>query len=94
MKEFFAWETLGTFSGCALAVGILTQLLKGSVGRLPARLLSYLLSVVLLGFAAAASGGFSQPWQTWALLPLNAVVVSLSSNGAYDAIEGSVKKTD
>ena len=31
-------------------------------------------------------GGWMQPWTVWALVPLNALLVSLASNGAVDAM--------
>ena len=86
MNEFLTWETLGTFAGCALATGVFTQFLKEPLGRLPTQWLSYLIAVLLLFAATAATGGFSQPWMVWGMIPLNAVPVSLASNGAFDAV--------
>lgn len=87
MNEFLTWETLGTFAGCALATGVLTQFLKELFKKLPTQWLSYIIAVVLLFAATAATGGFAQPWTVWAMIPLNAVIVSLSSNGAFEAIK-------
>ena len=91
MNDFFAWETLVTFSGCALATGVLTQFLKNIFKKLPTQWLSYLIAVPLLFGATAATGGFAQPWTVWALIPLNAAIVSLASNGAYEAVGRAVK---
>ena len=87
MNEFLTWETLGTFAGCALATGVLTQFLKELFKKLPTQWLSYIIAVVLLFAATAATGGFAQPWTVWAMIPLNAVIVSLSSNGAFEAVK-------
>lgn len=85
MNEFLTWETLGTFAGCALATGIFTQFLKEPLKKLPTQWLSYIIAAVLLFLATAATGGFSQAWTVWAMIPLNAAIVSLSANGAYEA---------
>lgn len=87
MNEFLTWETLATFSGCALGTGLLTQFLKNAFKKLPTQWLSYIIAALLLFLATAAVGGFSQPWTVWAMIPLNAVVVSLSSNGAFEAVK-------
>jgi fatty acid desaturase len=85
MNEFFTWETLATFAGCSLATGVLTQFFKEVFGKLPTQWLSYIIAAVLLFLATAATGGFSQAWTVWAMIPLNAAIVSLSANGAYEA---------
>lgn len=87
MNEFLTWETLGTFAGCAAATGFLTQFLKEPLKKLPTQWLSYIIAVVLLFGATAATRGFAQPWTVWAMIPLNAVIVSLSSNGAFEAVK-------
>lgn len=87
MNEFLTWETLGTFAGCAAVTGLLTQLLKEPLKKLPTQWLSYIIAVVLLFASTAATGGFAQPWTVWAMVLLNAVVVSLSSNGAFEAVK-------
>lgn len=87
MNEFLTWETLGTFAGCALATGVFTQLLKEPLKQLPTQWLSYIIAVMLLFASTAAIGGFAQPWTVWAMIPLNAVIVSLSSNGAFEAVK-------
>ena len=48
--------------------------------------LSFLIALVLLAVTTAATGGWMQPWTVWALVPLNALLVSLASNGAVDAM--------
>ena len=87
MNDFFTWETLVTFSGCALATGVLTQFLKDTFKKLPTQWLTYIIAVVLLFLATAATKGFDQPWTVWVMIPLNAVVASLASNGAFEAIK-------
>jgi fatty acid desaturase len=53
---------------------------------MPTQILSYLIALVVLLISTAANAGFAQPWTVWALVPLNAVLVSTASNGAYQAI--------
>ena len=85
-NSFLSWEILATFAGVAACTGLLTQMLKSVTAKLPTQWLSYIIAVVLLVVTTAATGGWMQPWTVWALVPLNAALVSLASNGAYQAI--------
>ena len=91
MDNFFDWTMLGSFAGAAAATGLVTQAVKGIFQKIPTQLVSYVIAVVILGLATAATGGASD-WTGWALVPLNAVVVSLSANGGFEAIK-RVQKT-
>ena len=86
MDSFFDWTMLGSFAGAAAATGIVTQAVKGIFQKFPTQLVSYVIAVVILGLATAATGAVSD-WTGWALVPLNAVVVSLASNGGFDIIK-------
>ena len=86
VDNFFDWGMLGTFAGAAAATGIVTQAVKGIFQKIPTQIVSYVIAVVILGLATAATGGASD-WTGWALVPLNAVVVSLSANGGFEAIK-------
>ena len=55
MNEFVSWETLGTFAGCAMLVGILTQFTKGLFSKLPTQWLSYIYAVVVMALAIWAA---------------------------------------
>lgn len=85
-NSFLNWDILATFAGAAACTGLLTQMLKGVTAKLPTQWLSYLIAAVLLVITTAATGGWMQPWTVWALVPLNAALVSLASNGAFEAI--------
>ena len=86
LNQFWSWESLATFAGATACTGLCTQLLKRSFGKLPTQWLSYILAALLLTVTTAATGGWIQPWTVWALVPLNAVLVSLASNGAFQAV--------
>lgn len=92
MNEFVSWETLGTFAGCAMLVGILTQFTKGLFSKLPTQWLSYIYAVVVMALAAIFTTGFS--WPTLALIPFNAVIVAMSSNGAFTAMKRITEKKE
>lgn len=87
MDQFFNWEMLATLAGAAAATGILTQFLKGLFSKLPTQWLSYIIALVILLAATAATGGIGADWTVWAIVPLNAVIVSLSANGAFSAVK-------
>ena len=92
MNECVSWETLGTFAGCAALVGILTQFTKGLFSKLPTQWLSYIYAVVVMALAAIFTTGFS--WPTLALIPFNAVIVAMSSNGAFTAMKRITEKKE
>lgn len=87
MDQFFTWELLATFVGAATGTGIITQFVKDApfFQKIPARFLSYIVALIILAAATAATGGATD-WTGWVIIPLNAVLVSLSANGAYDAL--------
>lgn len=86
MNEFFTWQTLATLSGCAVATGLVTQFVKDYLSKIPTQIVSYVIALVILAVATAATGNGTD-WAAWAIIPLNAVIVSLSANGAYTAVE-------
>ena len=70
--------------------------LKGLFSKLPTQWLSYIIALVILLAATAATGGIGADWTVWAIVPLNAVIVSLSANGGWSAVkrvaEGKAKE--
>ena len=91
MDNFFDWTMLGSFAGAAAATGIVTQAVKGIFQKIPTQIVSYVIAAAILALATAATGTASN-WTGWALVPLNAVVVSLSANGGFDAVKRAQKK--
>lgn len=92
MNEFFTWGVLGTYAGSVLATGILTQLFKevSFLKKIPTRVFSYVVAFAVLLLSHLFAGDFSVA--TAALCLVNAAVVSLASNGAYDTIHNLNKK--
>lgn len=86
MNDFFTWQFLATFAGATAATSLLTQWLKTPLKKLPTQWLSYIIAAGVLILATMATK-WGAPWQEWVLIPFNAVIVSLSSNGAYSVIE-------
>ncbi len=84
MNEFFSWQYLATFAGCTLATSIVTQFVKGFFQKLPTQLLSYIIALLILYAATYFTGALTGA--AAAIIPLNAVLVALSSNGVYSAV--------
>ena len=93
MNEFVTWTSLGTYAGAVMMVTLITQFLKQTpLGKLNAQLLSYVIAVLTLIGAEAFTGG-TVTVQGVLLCLINAVMVALAANGAYDAATtGMVKK--
>ena len=83
------WQSLTTYGGSVLATGIVTQFMKDipCCKRVPTRLFSYLVALTLLLLATAFTSGLTLA--DTAIVPINAMVVSLASNGAYDALNNA-----
>ncbi|MGI6151160.1 MAG: hypothetical protein ACOYIR_04320 [Christensenellales bacterium] len=84
MGEFFTWGALGTYAGALLATTLITQLFKGVafIKKIPTRIFSYLVAFVVLVLSQLFTEQFDL--SAIALCLINAAVVSLASNGAYD----------
>ncbi len=91
MNEFFTWTILSTYAGAVLATTLITQLLKEVplIDRMPTRIFSYIVAALILLSASLVSGEMS--WAGAGLALINAVVVALASNGAFDAIHATGK---
>ena len=91
MNAFFTWTTLATYAGATLATSLITQLIKGLgfIDKIPTRITSYAIALVVLIAATFFTGGLTL--EAGALCVINAVVVSLAANGAYDAVARNKK---
>lgn len=94
MEAFYTWTTIGTYAGSVALTAIIVQAFKG-VGflqKIPTQLFSYIVAVLLLVAAQVFTREFALA--DIVLCFVNAVVVSLASNGAYTAIEKTVSKSE
>ena len=91
-NEFFTWAVLLTYAGATLATSLITQLIKGLgfIDKIPTRITSYAIALVVLLAATFFTGGLTL--EAGALCVINAVVVSLASNGAFDAVTAKKSK--
>ena len=100
MNDFFTWDYLLSFAGCVIATGLLTQGVKALLPKLHAQWISYVIALCILTVAQLATRTMTG-WETIALNLVNAMVISLSANGGYDALtnlfppsDGEVDKPD
>ncbi len=87
MNEFFSWNILATFTGCAAATAIITEFVKTLpfLEKIATQWVSYIIAVILLLGASFFTGTLTPASGT--LIPLDAIVVALSANGAYSAMK-------
>ena len=92
MNEFFTWEALLTYSGATLATSLITEAIKsvGVLSRIPTRIVSYAIAFLLLMLSALFTAGLTL--ESAALALVNAAVVSLAANGAFDAVKSTKKE--
>lgn len=88
MQEFFSWTMLGSYAGAVAATSLITQFFKevGFIARIPTRIFSYGVALLVLLGATYFGGGWS--WASAALCLFNAAIVSLAANGGYDTLHG------
>lgn len=91
MSEFFTWTSLATIAGATAATAYITQFLKkfAVFNKLNSQAVSYGVALVLLFLATFFTGGLTAA--TCLMIPLNAVIVAFSSNGAYDSVASTIK---
>lgn len=88
IENFFTWEVLATIAGATAATALLVELVKPLIDKLihiPTQILSYLIALVIL----LASYFFTNQLtlSSGVLLCINAVIVSLASNGGFDFVK-------
>jgi hypothetical protein len=90
MEDFFTWATLATMAGCSLATTIITQFIKDvpAFKPIPTQFTSYFVSLVLLYGAVYFTGNLTAAQA--AIIPVNAILTSLSSNGAFTLLNKDV----
>ena len=81
MDGFFTWAMLATYAGATIATGVVTQFIKGMFARVATQIVSYAVALIVLLVATLFTAGLTV--EAAILCAINAVVVSLASNGAY-----------
>ncbi|MGI6003792.1 MAG: hypothetical protein ACOX88_00025 [Christensenellales bacterium] len=92
MENFWDWNLLATYAGATLATNLITEVLKDLkfFAKLPTRLLSYVIAVIILLAANIFTGQFTLA--NGVLCIINGLLVSLTSNGTFDAVASTFKK--
>lgn len=85
IDNFFTWEMLATFAGCMAATIILTEFVKKFLKMVDPQIISFVFAFVILAVGQIVTGVFS--WNDILLDAVNAVAISLASNGGFDAIK-------
>ncbi len=83
--EPFTWEYLATIAGATVATVLIVQMLKlplDRIWKLPTRIVVYFISLIILLLATLFTSGLTV--QSGILTAVNAVIVALSSMGAYE----------
>jgi len=85
----FTWAYLATMAGAAVGTSVIVQFVKGKgiLAKLDTQLLSYIIAFLVLETATYFSSGLTVA--TALLAAMNAFIVALTSNGAYDAIKSA-----
>lgn len=86
MDQYLTWTFLATYGGALAMVTLLTQFTKelGFIDKMPTQLWSYILSLAVLFPAMYFTGQLTT--EMIFLTFFNGVIVSLGSNGGYNAV--------
>ena len=92
-NEFISWTMLGTYAGAVAITAMVTQFLKTVpyLNKLTPQLLSFITALLLLETSALFLYGWNV--ENALLCLLNAVAVSLASNGTYDVLHTNFTTT-
>jgi hypothetical protein len=82
MNEFLSWEILASFAGASAATAVITQFIKRTFSKIPTQIISYAVALIVL-IGAAAVLGLAENLSDWAIIPLNAVLISVAANGEF-----------
>jgi len=94
ITQFVSWESLSTYGGALIMVGIITQFVKdvGFVKKMPTQLVTYILSFIVLIVAQTFLGTLDLAVTVATIF--NAILVSIGSNGGYSLMQRISHKTD
>jgi len=94
VNEFMTLEVLATFAGLAAAVGVIVQFTKGLIKKqfddYVVRIYAFVVALILTFIFAPAGEGASGV----ALTILNAILVTLTAMGGYEAITDPTAKKE
>lgn len=87
ITNFVTWEILATYAGAAAMMLVIVQLTKSLPGivKIPTQLWSYIVTLLILYPATYFTTGLTV--SAALLILFNAAIVSLASNGAFDALK-------
>ena len=92
MENFLTWDMLLTYGGCVAATILVTEFFKKLFPKMIAQLVSFVIAAAILVVGHLATGTFSV--NEVLLYAINAIIVSLASNGGFDAIKGVFGKKE
>lgn len=92
MNEFMTWEMLLTYGGCVAATVLVTEWLKKLMPKIAAQLISFAVALLILVVGHLATSTFVVG--DILLYLVNAIAVSLASNGGFDALKGIFGKKE
>ena len=94
MNDFLNWDILATYTGALTMVGFLTQLTKNIpfIKKIPTQIWSYILSLIIIFPATIFSSGLTL--SSAVLIFFNSAIVSLASNGGFDALKKFIDKKE
>lgn len=92
MNEFMTWEMLLTYGGCVAATVLVTEWLKKLMPKIAAQLISFAVALLILVVGHLATSTFVVG--DILLYLVNAIAVSLASNGGFDALKGMFGKKE
>ncbi len=87
MNELLSWASLSSLTGATAATAVITEELKELpfIKRIPSRLLSVIIAVLIMELSLIFTDGVSISGVILQLF--NGVFVSLSANGTYDMMK-------
>lgn len=90
MEHFLSWDILLTYGGCVTGTVLVTEWLKKVFAKVPAQIVSFIVSLAILIIGHIATGTFA--WAECFLYLINSIAVSLAANGSFDALKKAFGK--
>ena len=92
-ENFVTWEIIASFGGAVGMTALVTQSIKDVkwFANIPTRLVSFVVALFIIALATYFTSCLTI--DVIAILPFNALIVSLASNGAFEGLVYMVDKT-